>query len=88
VIDASPAAIKPAARHGEPAQVFPANAAPPGARPRMDGVICGCRSLPGKRCRRFAASAATRLIGQNRSGAVLFPSANNPPREVWCSVNA
>jgi hypothetical protein len=29
VIDASPAAIKPAARHGEPARVFPANAAPP-----------------------------------------------------------
>jgi hypothetical protein len=41
------ASPQPAARHGEPAQVFPANAAPPGARPRMDGVICGCRSLPG-----------------------------------------
>jgi hypothetical protein len=26
VIDATPAAIKPAARHGEPAQVFPADA--------------------------------------------------------------
>ena len=38
-LDASPAAIKPAARHGEPAQVFPANAAPPNGRPRMDGVI-------------------------------------------------
>ena len=39
VIDATPPAIKPAARHGEPAQVFPANAAPPDGRPRMDGVM-------------------------------------------------
>jgi hypothetical protein len=29
VIDASPPAIKPAARHGEAARVFPANAAAP-----------------------------------------------------------
>jgi hypothetical protein len=49
VIDASQAAITlailltdeelDAARHGEPAQVFPANAAPPDGRPRLDGVI-------------------------------------------------
>jgi hypothetical protein len=40
VIDASLVAIKPAARHGEPAQVFPARAAAPGGRPRLaDGVI-------------------------------------------------
>ena len=32
VIDASPAAIKPAARHAEPAKYFAANAAAPGGR--------------------------------------------------------
>jgi hypothetical protein len=35
---------QPAARHGEPAQVFPADAAPADRRPRLDGVICGSRS--------------------------------------------
>jgi hypothetical protein len=39
VIDATPAAIKPTARHGGPAQVFPANGAPAEGRPRMNGVI-------------------------------------------------
>jgi hypothetical protein len=39
VTDAPPAAIKPAARVGEPAQVFPANAAAPEGRPRLDGVM-------------------------------------------------
>jgi hypothetical protein len=39
VIDASPAAIKPAARHGEPAHVFPAISAPADGRPRLDGGI-------------------------------------------------
>jgi hypothetical protein len=38
-LDASPSAIKPAARHGEPAQVLPANAAAANGRPGMDGVI-------------------------------------------------
>jgi hypothetical protein len=37
------ASPQPAARHGEPAQVFPANAAVPERRPRMDGVTCGSR---------------------------------------------
>jgi hypothetical protein len=36
-LDASPAAIKPGACHGEPAQAFPANAGAPDGRPRMDG---------------------------------------------------
>ena len=36
------ASPQPAARHGEPAQVFAATAAAPDGRPRMDGVI-GCR---------------------------------------------
>jgi hypothetical protein len=35
------ASPQPAARHGEPAQVFPANAAPTNGRLRLDGVICG-----------------------------------------------
>jgi hypothetical protein len=34
---------QPAARHGEPAQGLPADAAPPDGRPRLDGVICGSR---------------------------------------------
>jgi hypothetical protein len=34
------ASPQPAPRHGEPAQVFPANAAAADGRPRMDGVIC------------------------------------------------
>jgi hypothetical protein len=33
------ASPQPAARHGEPAQVFPANAAAADGRPRLDGVI-------------------------------------------------
>jgi hypothetical protein len=33
------ASPQPAARHGEPAQVFPANAAPADGRRRVDGVI-------------------------------------------------
>src|ERR1035437_1256130 len=33
------ASTQPAARHGEPAQVFPANAAPADGRRRVDGVI-------------------------------------------------
>jgi hypothetical protein len=33
------ASPQPAAPHGEPAQVFPANTAAPDERPRMDGVI-------------------------------------------------
>jgi len=37
------ASPQPAARHGEPAQVFPANASAPDGRPRMDGVICWSR---------------------------------------------
>jgi hypothetical protein len=41
-LDASQVAIKPAARHGEPTQVFPANAAAPDGRPRLDGVIGWC----------------------------------------------
>ena len=36
------ASPQPPARHGEPAQVFRANAAAPDGRPGMDGVICGC----------------------------------------------
>ena len=43
MVDASPPAIKPAARYGEPAQVFPANAAAADGRSRRDGVICGSR---------------------------------------------
>jgi hypothetical protein len=35
----SVATPQPTARHGEPAQVFPANAAPADGRPRVDGVI-------------------------------------------------
>jgi len=48
VIEASPAAIKPAARHGEPAQVFPANAAAPDGRPRVvaSGSDGGSRTDP------------------------------------------
>jgi hypothetical protein len=46
------ASPQPAARHGEPDQVFRANASPPGGRPRMDGVIGWSRSLRGKRCGR------------------------------------
>ncbi len=33
------ASPQPAARHGEPAQVFPANAAAADGRPRMDGAM-------------------------------------------------
>src|ERR1019366_6908942 len=36
---------QPAARHGEPAQVLPANTAPPDGRPRLDGVM-GATSQP------------------------------------------
>jgi hypothetical protein len=43
VIDASPPAIRPAAHHGEPAQVFPANALAADGRPGLDGVICWSR---------------------------------------------
>jgi hypothetical protein len=39
----SVASPQPAARHGEPARVFPANASPSDGRSRMDGVICGSR---------------------------------------------
>jgi hypothetical protein len=35
---------QPAARHSEPAQVFPANAAADDGRPRLDGVIAWSRS--------------------------------------------
>jgi hypothetical protein len=49
VIDATPPAIRPAARHGEPAQVFPANTAAPDGRPRTDGVIFGVGSTPWQR---------------------------------------
>ena len=35
------ASPQPAARHGEPTHVFPANAAAADGRPRMDSVICG-----------------------------------------------
>jgi hypothetical protein len=37
------ASPQPAARHSEPAQVFPANAAATDGRPRLDGVIGWCR---------------------------------------------
>jgi hypothetical protein len=37
VIDASPPAIKPAARHGEPVHVFPANGAAADGRPADGG---------------------------------------------------
>jgi hypothetical protein len=50
---------QPAARHGELAQVFPATAAAAERRLRMDGVICGSRSLRGKRFGR-------RLTGRSR----------------------
>jgi hypothetical protein len=53
------ASPQPAARRGEPAQVFPANAAAPDGRPRLDGVICWSRSLGGKRFGR-------RLTGRSR----------------------
>jgi hypothetical protein len=46
------ASPQPAARHGEPARVFPANAAAADGRPRIDGVIGW--SLRGKRRRRWA----------------------------------
>ena len=39
------ASPQPAARHGEPAQVLPANTAPPDGRPRLDGVM-GATSQP------------------------------------------
>jgi hypothetical protein len=38
-VDAFSQGPQPAARHGEPAQVFPANTAAPDGRPRMDGGI-------------------------------------------------
>ena len=58
-VDASPAAVKPAALHGEPAQVFPANAVAADGRPRLDGGIGRSRSLRGKRFGR-------RLTGRSR----------------------
>jgi len=48
------ASPQPAERHGEPAQVFPANAAPPGGRPRMDGVIRRSGIRPERCCFRVA----------------------------------
>jgi hypothetical protein len=67
--------------------------APPMQRPPTgdcEWMAAGVGSAPWQAAAqvRDRASAATRLIGQNRSGEVLFPSANNPPGEVWCSVNA
>jgi hypothetical protein len=45
---------QPAARHGEPARIFPANAAAADGRPGLDGVICWSRirAVAGGRCRR------------------------------------
>jgi hypothetical protein len=40
------ASPQPAARHGEPAQVFPANAPAAERRPRVDGVIGGSGTAP------------------------------------------
>jgi hypothetical protein len=43
------ASPQPPARHGEPAQVLPANTAPPDGRPRLDVVIGWSGILRGKR---------------------------------------
>jgi len=67
--------LEPAARHGEPTQVFPGNAAPPERRPRLDGVICGSRSRAvAKECdarsisNRRRRSAPARISAQNQPG--------------------
>jgi hypothetical protein len=44
------ASPQPAARHGEPAQVFRTNAAAADGRPRLDSVICGSRIRPERCC--------------------------------------
>jgi len=47
---------QPAARHGEPAEAFPANAAAANGRPRMDGAICRLSEVSLSRPCRSAAS--------------------------------
>jgi hypothetical protein len=82
------ASPQPPARHGEPAQVFPANAAPADGRPRMAGVIGY-----GRHPRRRQRVAGARLQGEGRSAGdahrpkgglagcrTARPRAGRPPR--------
>ena len=61
------ASPQPAARRGEPAQVFPAHAAPADGRPRMDGVICGSGIRSGN-----ARVAALQMLGSAARGLDLI----------------
>src|ERR1019366_6814051 len=77
-----------AARHGEPAQVLPANTASPDGRPQLDGVIGWSRSLRGRRRRRWATEpqqipSAGTWIWSSINGAQTWPNCPAAPAGCW-----
>jgi hypothetical protein len=86
------ASPQPAARHSEPAQVFPANAAATDGRPRMDGVIGWSRirgeaggtedvALPMRRD--DPRSGLDLLLNQRVADMADLPAA---PAGCWCAT--